>query len=336
VNRSRRDLLLAMGALLPLAVIILPTAHTAPKAGAKRIVLVRGAPHDATDGDNLDEVLARLAKRGYVEGHDLVVHRLVIDFRIVEPPRRFDHVTERIRLECLPLRPDLFLTEGTWFTEAIRKVTRTVPIVTNVADPVGSGFAASLARPGGNVTGLAQGVAETAAKSIEIVRLLVPRLTRLAVFHSPDVIGTRFGRLYEGAARDAGIEPVMFPVEGEKALVAAIRRAASRRLEAGFLAIRDGFTDVAARAAIDARFPLFGHQDHFTERGCLASYYSWDPDGPDRLAAVAEKVLRGGDPATIPFQYPLAYFLALNRRTAKALGIEIPPDLLLRADRVIE
>jgi putative ABC transport system substrate-binding protein len=335
VNRSRRNSLLALGALLPLAAIALPVAHTAPKAGAKRIVLVRAARHEATDGDNLDEVIAQLGKRGFVKGQGLVVHHLVIDFRNVEQ-RQFDHVTERIRLEGLPLRPDLFLTEGTWFTEAIRKVTRTVPIVTNVADPVGSGFAASLARPGGNVTGLAQGVAETAAKSVEIVRLLVPRLTRLAVFHSPDVIGTRFGRLYEGAARDAGIEPVMFPVEGEKALIAAIRRAASRRLEAGFLAVRDGFTDVAARAAIDARFPLFGHQDHFTERGCLASYYSWDPDGSDRLAAVAEKVLRGGDPATIPFQYPLAYYLALNRRTAKALGIEIPPDLLLRADRVIE
>ncbi len=324
-----------MGALAALAALA-EIALAAPGAGAKRVVLVRFARREATDADNLDEVLAQLGKRGFVEGRDLDVHRLVIDIRDVEGPRRFDHVTERIRQEGLPLRPDLFLTEGTGFTEAIRVVTRTVPIVTSVADPVGSGFAASLARPGGNVTGLAQGVAETAGKSIEIVRRLVPRITRLAVFHGAGTIGTRFARHYERAARVAGIEPEMFPTADEASLVAATRRAASRRVEAGILTSPDGFGAMAARAAIEARLPLIGHQEHLTDGGCLASYYARDSEGPERLAAVAEKVLRGGDPATIPFQYPLTYRLVLNRRTAKALGIDIPPDLLLRADRVIE
>lgn len=336
MNQSRRDALLALGTLLPLAAIAPPSARAAPGAGMKRVVLVRFAVREAADKDNLDEVLARLGKRGILEGRDIAVHRLLIDFRDVEGPRRFDYVTERVRQEGMALRPDLFLTEGTGFTEAIRKVTRTVPIVTSVADPVGSGFAVSLARPGGNVTGLAQGVAETAGKSIEIVRQLVPRLTRLAVFHGSGAIGTRFARHYERAARAAGIEPDMFPAGDEASLVAAIRRAASRRVGAGLLALSDGFGAKAVRAAIEARLPLVGHQDHLTEDGCLASYYAFDADGPDRLAGVAEKVLRGGDPATIPFQYPLTYRLVLNRRTAAALGIELPPDLLLRADRVIE
>lgn len=336
MNRRRRDALLALGTLLPLATIASPSARAAPGAGMKRVVLVRFAVREAADKDNLDEVLARLGKRGILEGRDIVVHHLLIDFRDVEGPRRFDHVTERVRQEGMPLRPDLFLTEGTGFTEAILKVTRSVPIVTSVADPVSSGFAVSLARPGGSVTGLAQGVEETAGKSIEIVQRLVPRLTRLAVFHSPGAIGTRFATHYERGARVVGIEPEMFPIRDEVSLVAAIRRAASRRVEAGLLASSDGFGAKAARAAIETRLPLIGHQDHLTESGCLASYYAWDPDGPDRLAAVAEKVLRGGDPATIPFQYPLTYRLVLNRRTAAALGIELAPDLLLRADRVIE
>jgi putative ABC transport system substrate-binding protein len=336
MNRSRRGALLALGTLLPLAAIAPPTARAAPGAGMKRVVLVRFAFRETTDGDNLDEVLARLGKRGVQEGRDISVHRLVIDFREVEGPRRLDYVTDRIRQEGMPLRPDLFLTEGTGFTEAIRKVTRTVPIVTSVADPVASGFAASLARPGGNVTGLAQGVAETAGKSIEIVRRLVPRLARLAVFHGAGAIGTRFARHYERAARAAGIEPEMYPTGDEASLVAAIRRAASSRVPAGMLTISDGYGAPGARSAVEARLPLVGHQEHLTDSGCLASYYAWDPDGPDRLAAVAEKVIRGGDPATIPFQYPLTYRLVLNRRTAAALGIELPADLLLRADRVIE
>ncbi|MBK7660185.1 MAG: hypothetical protein IPJ28_14045, partial [Betaproteobacteria bacterium] len=88
--------------------------------------------------------------------------------------------------------------------------------------------------------------------------------------------------------------------------------------------------------AIDVRLPLMGQQENAPDGGCLASYYASDPHRADRLAAVAEKVLRGADPANLPFQYPLTYRLVLNRRTAAALGIALPPELLLRADRVIE
>jgi len=330
VNARRRLLFAA------LAGTALPAGWAAPGAGAKRLVVVRSAFQEGDERDNLDEVLAWLGKRGFAEGRELDVHRLTVDFRVIEVSRRSDYVAERVRQEGLPLRPDLFLTEGTGFTEAIRKVTRTVPIVTSVADPVGSGFAASLARPGGNVTGLAHGVEETAVKTIEIVRRLVPRLARLAVFHGPGRNQTRFAGHYERAARAAGIEPLLFPIADEAALSAAIRRAASRPAQAGLLAASDGFGTRAVRAAVEVRLPIVGFDEYLTDGGLLASYNASDPDRWERLAAVAEKILRGGDPATLPFQYPLTYRLVLNRRTAAALGIEFPPDLLLRADRVIE
>lgn len=335
MNRGRRAALIAMGAFMPFAAATSLNVGAAPATGRKRIVLVRFAPHENSP-DMLDEVVMKLGRRGFAEGRELDVHRLLIDFREVEHRHRFDHVVERIRLEGLPLGPDLFLTEGTGFTEAIQKITRTVPIVTSVADPVGSGIARSLARPGGNVTGLADGVGETAGKAIEILGRLVPRLARLAVFHSAGPRGTRFAGHYERAARDAGISPELFPAMDLPSLVAAIRRAAVRRAQAGFLLWAEDELAPGARAAIEVRLPMMGAQENAPDSGCLASYYSSDPDRADRLAAVAERVLRGGDPAVIPFQYPLTFRLVLNRRTAKVLGIELPADLLVRADRVIE
>ena len=324
-----------MGAFLPYAAAASLNAGAAPARGRKRIVLVRFAPHENSP-DMLDEVVMKLGRRGFAEGRELDVHRLLIDFRGVEQSGRFDHAVERIRLEGLPLAPDLFLTEGTGLTEAIQKITRKVPIVTSVADPVGSGFARSLARPGGNVTGLADGVGETAGKAIEVLRRLVPRLARLAVFHSAGPRVTRFAGHYERAARDAGISPEMFPATDLPSLVAAIRRATFRRAQAGFLLWSEDELAPGARAAIEVRLPMMGAQENAPDSGCLASYYAHDTERVERFATVVEKVLRGSDPAVIPFQYPLTFRLVLNRRTATALGIELPPDLLVRADRVIE
>ena len=186
------------------------------------------------------------------------------------------------------------------------------------------------------MTGVALGGAETATKTIEFMKALVPKLVRVAIFHDARPMATRFAGLYERAAKSQGLEPVMVARIEESDLLRELRGVSSRRVQAGLWAWPVGEAKDIAREALAARVPLVGTSGEFTEAGLLASYSAFGLATAPQLAAAVEQILRGVDPGTIPFQFPRQFRLVINRRTASALKLVVPPDLLLRADRVIE
>jgi putative ABC transport system substrate-binding protein len=289
------------------------------------------------DPGGLNEIVRSLGERGFVEGRQLEVVRVVIPGAPSDALDNFvKHLAPTIEREVLALKPDVILTLGSRMAKGTHLATRTIPIVVSVSDPVDLGLAASLARPGGNVTGLAQGLAETSVKTMEMMKLIVPRLARVAIFHDPRPLAVRGAGHYERAAKSVGLEPVMLTSMDPAELVRLLRSVPAMRIQAGFWASGAGEEEEIAREAIAARVPLFGTQEPFVEVGLLASYEAFDPVPSARLAAIVEQILRGTDPGTIPFQFPRQFRLVINRRTASALKLAVPPDLLLRADRVID
>lgn len=329
----RRSLLAALAALAaaPLAGIAQPLTR-------RRIALV-GWEHMFEGPRGLDEVARSLGRRGYADGRQVEFLRVVMPARAEEEGGRgFGYLVPKLEQLVLPLKPDVIVVLGSIMAGGMQRATRTIPIVTTVADPVAMGLAASISRPGGNVTGLSGGMAETAVKAMEFTKALVPRLARIAIFHDSRDMASRFAATYAQAARDVGVDPLMIAAFEGANLVRALRELPPGRAQAGLMAWSppDGVGDFY-REAIARRLPLVGVVERDAEAGALVAYTAYDRmPSVERLAAVIEQLLRGGDPATIPFQYPDGFRLVVNRRTAAALGIVVPPDLLLRADRVIE
>lgn len=238
--------------------------------------------------------------------------------------------------EIVAWRPDVILTQGTQATAAAQRATKTIPIVTSVADPVASGFAASLAKPGGNVTGLSQGIEEIAIKTIEVMRLLVPRVAGVAILHFDGPVSRQIAGHSAKAARDAGLVPVMVPVRDAGGMVRALRGLRATKVQAAYWSVGPGDPVDIANEAIRNRMPLLTHEESRVEAGVLASLHSTSLDDGILSAQVIARIFGGADPADIPFQYPARFRLVINRRTASALGIALSPELLLRAERIIE
>jgi putative ABC transport system substrate-binding protein len=309
----------------------------AQATGGRRRVALVGFAQMFEGESGLEAVARELARRGLVDGRQVEIVRVVIPAILEEERGRgMAYLVPKIEQHLLPVKPDVIVALGSIMTKGCALATRDIPIVGSLADPVDAGVAQSLARPGGNVTGVAQGAAESATKTIEFLRVLVPKLARVAIFHDARQMATRFAGLYERAAKDQGLEPVMVSSSDWKELLRELRGIQGRRVQAGLWAWADGDPKDLAREAITARLPLVGTDEQFTEAGMLASYSVVDLAPVPKLASAVEQVLRGANPATIPFQFPQQFRLVINRRTANALKLTVPPDLLLRADRVIE
>jgi putative ABC transport system substrate-binding protein len=336
-STGRRLALAAVAAAPLFALAPLASRAQAPSAGRKRLALVGFA--EMFQGKNgLDEVVKALGQRGFLEGRQIEVLRVVIP-----PPgpqesaRGLDYLVPKLRELVLPLKPDVIVGFGSIVAKGMHMATRTIPIVTSVADPLELGLAESLARPGGNVTGLSAGAAETSVKVMETLKRIVPRAERVAIFHDSRPVATRFAGHYERAARSLGIEPAMFSSTEMAELIQLLRKLPPRRFQAALMAFGPGDPEAFFREALAMRLPLIGVSEEDAERGALAAYQAVDPrDTATRIALIVEQVLRGADPATTPFQFPQNFRLVINRRSAQAIGLVIPPDLLLRADRVIE
>ena len=222
---------------------------------------------------------------------------------------------------------------------AAKKVTTSVPIVlVGVADPVELGLVRSLARPGGNVTGLADSGPDLAAKRLELLRELVPKLRRVAMlWHSENQGNLLQLKRAEVAARTLGIQLDAVPVQGATDFDSAFKavRAADGLLQANaplFTAHRARLVGLAATSRLPATYPI----REMVEVGGLMSYGPHYPDLLRRAGAYVDKILRGANPADLPVEQPTKFELVINLRNAKALGVTIPPSLLLRADQVIE
>jgi putative tryptophan/tyrosine transport system substrate-binding protein len=249
---------------------------------------------------------------------------------------------QRLATQLVSLQPDLILSQSTPSTAALLQQTRNIPIVfVQVTDPVGSGFLSSIPRPGGNVTGFITMERTMAGKWLELLQEIAPRVNRVAILFNPAT--ATYAEIYlssfKAAAAALGVEAIVAPVRGisETELVIA---AQAREPNSGLIVMPDPFM-VAQRAAVASlaarhRLPAISAYRFYTERGALLSYGNDVTDSFRRAASYVDRILRGEKPADLPVQAPVKFELAINLKTAKELGLEVPPTLLARADEVIE
>jgi putative ABC transport system substrate-binding protein len=236
---------------------------------------------------------------------------------------------------------DIIVTSGTPPVQALQKLTKTIPIVmASVGDPVGAGLVASLARPGGNVTGFSLQATELATKRLELIKDAVTGLTRVAFLWNPGnpSLALQYQETEE-AARKLGITLLSFRVVTLDEIEGGIA-AASRAQAHAICATSDGIQTtnraLIAKLAIDYRLPLIGEFKTVADAGALLSYGPTVDDLWRRAAEYVSRILRGEEPADLPIQQPTKFELIINLRTAKVLDLTIPPTLLARADEVIE
>jgi len=263
---------------------------------------------------------------------------LRIDYRWTGNDRA---VIQKFATELVALAPDVILTSGNFIMAPMLQAARTIPIVfTQVIDPVGSGFVESMARPGGNVTGFTQFEYSLAGKWLELLKEIAPRVTRVAVLRDP-TRGPGIGQfaVIQAMAPTHAVE--LTPIDAVDPAESQARRiAAFATSPNGGLIVTVGGTanyrDVVIAAAAKNRLPAIYPRRYFAADGGLISY------GPDtieqyrRAAGYVDRILKGEKPSDLPVQAPTKYELVINLKTAKTLGLEVPPTLLARADEVIE
>jgi putative ABC transport system substrate-binding protein len=249
---------------------------------------------------------------------------------------------KRFAQELVALQPDLILSQVTPTTEALLQQTRTIPIVfAMVADPVGSGFVANMARPGGQVTGFTTLEGSLGGKWLELLKEVAPRVARVAVLFNPTtaIFAEYYLNPLKAASASFGVEVIAAPVHDTTELESVVARQA-REPNGGLIVLPEAFlivhraevTSLAARYSLPAVYPY----RQFSEIGGLLSY------GIDRLdnwrgaASYVDRILKGEKPGDLPVQTPTKYELVINLKTAKSLGLTISREFQLRADEVIE
>jgi putative ABC transport system substrate-binding protein len=239
------------------------------------------------------------------------------------------------------LQPDIIVTNGTAATVAVQRETRTIPIVfVTTGDPVVRGIVARLNQPGGNITGFAGGEPAMAGKWLELLSEIAPGLKRAAIMSNPDFNGpSTYLPSFETAARSLKLAPIIAPVHSDVEIEAAIT-ALGREPGGGLVCLLDAFTNghrssiisAAARNNVPAVYTL----SEFVREGGLLSYGVDLGDISRRAATYVDRILRGEKPGDLPVQFPTKFEMVVNLKTAKALGLAIPPSILLRADEQIE
>ena len=239
------------------------------------------------------------------------------------------------------LKPDAIVVTTTPAAQAVKDATRTIPIVMiPLGDPVGTGLVTSLARPGGNVTGLTFMASGLAAKRLEVLKEAVPRLSRVLVLsYLVDPIAAPQVKELESAARSLGVKLLVQDIRTGDDLPAAFHAGAKWRAdgllttaESIFAAQRKRVVELAAQHRLPGLYPYRAAVD----AGGLMAYDSYTPNLVAQTATYVDRILKGAKPADLPVEQPTKFELVINLKTAKALGLTIPPSLLLRADQVIE
>ena len=324
---------LAIAALLSLAVPHPGMAQD--QAKPRRVgVLVASSPSDPAVKLNFEALVDGLRRRGWEEGRNVV-----IEGRFTGPDlARLPTLAE----ELVVSNVDVILAATTQATEALRRKTATIPIVmVSVTDPVGSGLVASFARPGGNITGLANQMETASGKHLELLKAVKPGIDRIGIMYNPDNAGSAISLKYqqEQMASRLGLVAVPIPVSKPGDFDAALAIIARERLHA--LLVHSApplFThrERIAVFAIEHHLPTVSGHTVMARAGLLMSY------GPDlaesfrRAASYVDRIFKGANPAELPVELADRYELAVNLKTARELGLTIPPSIMLRADDVIE
>jgi ABC-type uncharacterized transport system substrate-binding protein len=309
-----------------------PLAARAQQTGKLPTIGFLGGGAPTSQRTWVEAFLRRLHELGWTEGRTIA-----IEYRWANG--RSDSLPE-IAAEFVRLKVALIYAVGTESALAAKQATLVIPIVFPVAgDPVGTGLVASLARPGGNVTGLSNFAVDLAAKRLEILRDVFPSLSRLAILANPAYSGgmLEVGQI-QAAARTLGID--IIPLEFRRAEdIAPAFDAIKGRAEVLYV-VGDPLANTQRMRintfALAERLPTMYVQREFVETGGLMSYGPNYPDLNRRAADYVDKILRGTKPADLPVEQPTKFDLVINQITARALGLYVPPMLLARADEVIE
>jgi ABC-type uncharacterized transport system substrate-binding protein len=282
---------------------------------------------------NVDAFRQGMRDLGYKQGQNLEIVYRSSDGRDVRFPALAD--------ELVRLKVDLILTRGTPAALAAKTVTGSIPVVMAASgDPVGSRIVTSLARPGGNVTGLSSGITESFPKRVELLAELLPGLKRIvALLNMGNPAVPPQWHVVEVSARSLGIEPHLLNVRRPEDLQGAFDEAAKRRAEALVVGL-DGVTQANLRSiaelAAKQRLPSIYPAKDYAKLGGLMTYGSSDFHMYRRAAGFVDKIFKGAKPADLPVEQPTEWEFVINLKTAKALGLTIPQSLLQRADQVIE
>ena len=322
----------ALAAALTLGLFAAPLAADAQQEGKVPRVgfLFYGSAGPSPEVDAFRQGLREL---GYIEGQNISIEYRFANGRVERLPE--------LAAELVRLKPNVIVTPGTPASLAAKQATGTIPIIfAGVADALGTGLIADFARPGGNITGLTSISAQLGGKRLELLKSVVSKASRVAVLYNPgDRSNVQVLKELQKSAPALGLtlQPlkVSGPGEFEGAFVAMSRERAHALFgAAGVLTTghRKTLVDLAARS----RIPAMWGERQFVEAGGLMSYAVNFYDQVRRAATYVDKILKGAEPADLPVEQPMQFELVVNVRTAKALGLTIPPSLLLRADQIIE
>ena len=274
-----------------------------------------------------------LRELGYVEGKDIV-----IEYRYAEG--KLDRLPA-LAAELVRLKVDIIVSAGNGPTRAAKEATVTIPIVmTNESDPVGSGVVASLARPGGNITGLSTLAPELSGKRLELLKETIPKLSRVAVFRTSTQPGIAQSlKEVDLGAGAFGVKLQYLDVLSPKDIETAFRAASKGRADAILFTVAGGVANAhrteIVELAVKSRLPVIYDRREFVEAGGLISYGVNQNDLDRRAATYVDKILKGRKPADLPIEQPIKFEFIVNLKAAKQIGLTIPPNVLVRADKVI-
>jgi putative tryptophan/tyrosine transport system substrate-binding protein len=297
-------------------------------------VLMNVVPGDPGGPGDVMAFRQGLAELGWIEGRN-------IDIEFRWPGGDIDRVRTFAK-ELVGLRPDVLIGRSTPTTVALKRETDTIPIIfVNVTEPVEQGFVQSLARPGGNITGFTNFEASIGGKWLQLLKEVDPRVMRVAVIYNPETapFAGLFLRSVQLAAPTFVVETVAMPIQGDADIEAALTMYAQQP-SGGLIAIPDSFTGqhrdriiaLAARYRLPALYSILSA----TPSGGLMAYAVDTRDTMQRAAGYVDRILKGAKAADLPVQQPAKFQLSINLKTAKAIGLDVAPNLIARADEVIE
>ena len=308
-----------------------PLAAEAQQARVYRIGALDTLPM-ARNAANLDGFRQGLRDLGYVEGQDFV-----LEYRW--PANRANAFPD-LANELVHLKVDLILTRGSAAVTAAKHATATIPIVMAASgDPLGVGVVTGLARPGGNVTGMSTLTTEVSAKRLQLLKDVIPGIQRIAALFDRGTGLVTQWRALEQAARSMGLQPQRLEIEKAPDFGPAFDAAVKQHAEAivvGLGPVMQSNVGQVVALAVRHRLPSAFTSREFVDAGGLLAYGVSYPDSYRRAATHVDKILRGAKPADLPIEQPTKFELVINMKAARALGLPIPPSVLLRADQVIE
>jgi ABC-type uncharacterized transport system substrate-binding protein len=282
--------------------------------------------------DRIEAFRQGLRELGYVEGKNIV-----IEWRSAEG--KLDRLPARAA-ELVRLKVDIIVTAGPLATRAAKEATNTIPIVISQdPDPVGNGFVASLARPGGNITGLSSLTADLSGKRLELLKEIIPKLSRVAVFGTSTGSTVQQRREIELAAGAFKVQLQYLDVLDPKDIETAFREASKARPDAVLVvpsSVLISHRKQVVELAVKSRLPAIYSTSQYVVAGGLMSYGVNTADVDRRAATYVDKILKGTKPADLPVEQPTKFEFIINLNAAKQIGLTIPPNVLVRADRVIK